>query len=96
MSLHDRISKARVKAEKLKAKSEKAQEKGKEGKAARLEKRSEKKSGKANKLGKKFVKKYVKPSSFMMGAAFGTGETMQDTGGEKTHTFKKSGLKKKS
>jgi len=50
MSLINRIKKARAKADKLGAKSKKAEFKGKEEKAARLEKRSEKKSGKADNL----------------------------------------------
>jgi len=86
MSLIDRIKKARAKAEKLKAKSETAKSKGKDNRSTNLERRSKNKSEKANKLGKKMWT----PSSFMMGSTFGTGESMQDTAGEKTHTFKKS------
>lgn len=91
MSLFDRIKRAKTKADKLSKKSKKAESKGKEGKAARLEKRSEKKSIKANKLGGKLAGKII--ASTYKGMTFGTGETMQDTGGEKTHTFKKSGPK---
>lgn len=91
MSLIDRLKKARAKAEKLSEKSKLAKSKGKEGKAARLEKRSEKKSGKANKLGGKLGAKVAVAT--LKGMTFGTGETMQDTGGEKTHNFKKAAKK---
>lgn len=98
MSLIDRIKKAKDKAEKLKVKSEKAKSKGKDNRSTNLERRSKNKSEKSDKLSRKFVKtrhkKFSNPpfpaSSFAMGSTFGTGESMQDTAGEKTHTFKKS------